>query len=362
MGTAVAVARPARATFHTLRVARVEGLCEDAAAVTFEVPPDLRADFDFAPGQFLTLRRTVDGQEQRRSYSICARAGTAPRIGVRTVAAGLFSGWLVNDVRPGDEIEVQTPTGSFVVDPALGGHHVLIAAGSGITPMLSIASSLLENPAARVTLIHGNRATSTVMFAEELADLKDAHPDRFDLMHVLSREPREVELFTGRLDAERIRRILQALVPVPAVDGFWLCGPFGMVTSARQALSGLDVADERVRAELFHVEGLAPAPSPHPTATYDGPTSRTLLTLEGRSTELRLPRDRPVLDSAQQSRADLPFACKGGVCGTCRARVTSGEVQMRRNYALEPHEVAAGFVLTCQSYPVSDDLVIDFDT
>ncbi len=303
-----------------------------------------------------------NGREERRSYSICAPVGAAPRVGVRVVPDGLFSTWLVNELRPGDEVEVQSPTGSFVVDPALGGRHVLIAAGSGITPMMSIASSLLTNPDAQVTLLYGNRRTTTVMFAEELADLKDTYGSRFDLIHVLSREPREVELFSGRLDPERIEQILRSLVPVGAVTGFWLCGPFEMIIATRELLGRLGVPAESVHAELFYVDDVPPPPARHDEATYDGPASTVTVTLDGRSTELRLPRDRPILDAAQESRSDLPFACKGGVCGTCRAKVTSGEVDMRRNYALEPREIEAGFVLTCQSYPVSDQVVVDYDT
>ncbi|MGI9155156.1 MAG: 2Fe-2S iron-sulfur cluster-binding protein [Marmoricola sp.] len=178
---------------------------------------------------------------------------------------------------------------------------------------------------------------------------------------MLSREPREVELFSGRLDAERIRGILLALVPVADVDGFWVCGPFGMVGPAREVLVELGVDSRLVHTELFYVDDLPPPPARHDDATYDGPASTVTVTLDGRSTELSLPKDMPLLDSAQQSRSDLPYACKGGVCGTCRAKVVSGEVDMRRNYALETDEVEAGFVLTCQSYPVSDELVVDYD-
>ncbi|MDO9380422.1 MAG: 1,2-phenylacetyl-CoA epoxidase subunit PaaE [Nocardioidaceae bacterium] len=347
--------------FDVLTVSRVESLCDDAAAVTFAVPPELAATYAFGPGQSLTLRREVDGREERRSYSICAPVGAAPRVGVRVVPDGVFSTWLVHDVRPGDEVEVQAPSGSFTLDPATGGRHVLVAAGSGITPMMSIASSLLDGSDAHVTLLYGNRRTTSVMFTEELADLKDRHGPRFDLVHVLSREPREVELFSGRLDADRIERILRALVPVDDVDGFWLCGPLEMVESARELLLRLGVDRDRVHAELFHAGDVPPPPVVRPEGAPEGPTSTVTVTLDGRSSELVLARDRPLLDSAQASRPDLPFACRGGVCGTCRAQVTVGEVDMRRNYALEDREVEAGFVLTCQSYPVSDVLVVDYD-
>ncbi len=350
-----------RATFHTLRVASVDRLCDDAVAVTFDVPDDLRGAYAFRPGQSLTLRKSIDGREERRSYSICAPEGASLRVGVREVPGGMFSAWLVHEVRVGDQIDVQTPTGSFSPAPGTSGRHVLIAAGSGITPLLSIAATLLTLPDTQVTLLYGNRRTTSVMFAEELADLKDAHGPRFDLVHVLSREPREVELFSGRLDGERLRTILTLLVPLHAVDDVWLCGPFGMVTEARAVLADLGIGRDRVHTELFYVDDVPPEPVRHEEAGIDGPSSEVRVVLDGRSTTLTLPRSMPVLDSAQASRSDLPFACKGGVCGTCRAQVTDGEVDMRRNYALEAAEVDAGFVLTCQSYPVSARITVDYD-
>jgi ring-1,2-phenylacetyl-CoA epoxidase subunit PaaE len=212
-----------------------------------------------------------------------------------------------------------------------------------------------------VTVLYGNRRSNSVMFAEELSDLKDTYGSRLELIHVLSREPRGVDMFTGRLDADRVRLLLESLVPVPAVDHFWLCGPFGMVIDAQQVLQELGVPKERIHRELFFVEDVAPEPVQHAEATSTGPTSDVTVLLDGRSTTLTLPRDRSVLDSAQDSRDDLPFACKGGVCGTCRAKVTCGEVDMRRNYALEKSEVDAGFVLTCQSFPISDTVTVDYD-
>ena len=350
-----------RGDFHRLRVTHVDRLCDDAAAVTFDIPDDLAEEYRFRPGQSLTLRRRVDDREERRQYSICAPVGSSPRVGVRVVPNGMFSQWLVEHVRAGDEIEVQQPSGTFGPDPDLGGRHVLIAAGSGITPVLSIASSLLSNSEAEVTLIYGNRRVSTVMFTDEVADLKDRFPARFEVIHVLSREPRDVELFSGRLDADRMHRILTSLVPVADVDGFWLCGPFPMIESARDVLRDLGVSDEKVHRELFFVDDVPPSPVEHAEAGIEGPSSRVTVTLDGRTTELSLPRDRPVLDAAQEARADLPYACKGGVCGTCRAKVVSGEVTMRRNYALEDDELANGYVLTCQSLPATDELALDYD-
>ncbi len=349
-----------RGAFHTLTVSAVEPLTDDSAAITFDVPDELRSAYDFAAGQSLTLRRTVDGEEQRRTYSICAPQGAAPQIGVREVPGGVFSRWLLREVRPGDRIEVQTPSGSFRVDPGEAGRHVCIAAGSGITPMLSIAATVLTNPASSVTLLYGNRTTSSVMFAEELADLKNAHGPRFDLKHVLSREPREVELFTGRLESDRLRTLLTTFVPLQAVDHVWLCGPFDLVAGARDVLAELGVAPEKVHVELFFVDQ-PPPQLRHPDQVVDGATTEVTVVLDGRSTTLAAAQDTTILDSAQKDRPDLPFACKGGVCGTCRARVRDGEVDMVRNYALEDNEVEQGFVLTCQSFPMGDRVTVDYD-
>jgi ring-1,2-phenylacetyl-CoA epoxidase subunit PaaE len=347
-------------SFHALTVRAVEPLTDDSAAVTFDVPDGLEAEFDFAAGQSLTLRRTIDGVEHRRNYSICAPVGERPRIGVREIPDGLFSTWLVRDVRPGTVIEVQTPTGSFRADPEEGGRHLCIAAGSGITPMLSVASSVLRNPKVQVTLLYGNRTTSSVMFAEELADLKNRYCSRFDLMHVLSREPRDVELFSGRLEGDRLREILTELVPLQDIDHVWLCGPLAMIEDARAVLTELGVAPEKIHIELFFVDE-PPPQLRHADKLVEGVTSEVTVVLDGRSTTTSMPRTATILDSGQETRTDLPFACKGGVCGTCRAKVCAGEVDMVRNYALEADEVAEGFVLTCQSFPVSDDVTVDYD-
>jgi ring-1,2-phenylacetyl-CoA epoxidase subunit PaaE len=346
-----------RTQFHRLAVARVDRLTEDSAAVTFTVPDELRATFAFRPGQSLTVRRG----EERRSYSICAPAGHAPRIGVREVVGGAVSGWLVRGVRPGDPVEVQAPTGSFTPDLSRPGHHVLIAAGSGITPMISIAGSVLAASAeSTVTLFYGNRRSNTVMFADEVADLKDAHPDRMRVVHVLSREPQEVDLFTGRLDADRLRVLLPALVDVGAIDHWWLCGPFGMVTDATEVLVGLGVERSRVHRELFYVEDAPPVPVLHAEPPV-GTGAEVTVVLDGRTSAVTVPAGTPVLDGAQRVRPDLPFACKGGVCGTCRAKVVEGAVSMRRNYALEEAELAAGYVLTCQALPTTDRVTVDYD-
>jgi ring-1,2-phenylacetyl-CoA epoxidase subunit PaaE len=348
--------------FHCLTVRRVQRLTDDSAAITLAVPPDLAGTFAFAPGQSLTVRRG----EERRSYSICAPAGpgfpnAVPRIGVREVAGGAVSGWLVRSLKAGDTLEVQAPSGTFTPDLTVPGRHVLIAAGSGITPMMSIAASVLAaDEKSTVTLLYGNRRSDTVMFADEVADLKDAYPARMQIVHVLSREPQEVELHSGRLDAGRLTALLPATVDVPAVDHWWLCGPFAMVTDAIDVLRELGVDAGRIHRELFWVGDEPPAEATHDDAPVGKGASLTVM-LDGRSSTLTLPPGTPILDGAQRVRPDLPFACKGGVCGTCRAQVTSGAAVMRRNYALEQRELDAGYVLTCQALPQTDEITVDYD-
>jgi ring-1,2-phenylacetyl-CoA epoxidase subunit PaaE len=361
--TVVAPERFTSRTFHPLTVAAVQHLCDDAVAVTFDVPPELGEIFAFMPGQALTLRRMIGGREHRRTYSICAPTGRSLRIGVREIPDGMFSSWMVHEVTPGTEIEVQPPSGSFRADLRIletGARHLCIGAGSGITPLLSIAGSVLEHPRAEVAVVYGNRTSGSVMFSEEISDLKNVAGPRLQVVHVLSREPRDVELLSGRLDADRLRKLLSVLVPIGGFDHVWLCGPFQMINDARAVLDELGVSPDRVHFELFYVDEPPPAlrrVSPVPT----GETSDVTVVLDGRSSTTPMQRESTILDAAQMSRADLPFACKGGVCGTCRALVRDGEVDMRRNYALEAAEVDVGFVLTCQSFPVSDHVTVDFD-
>ncbi|MCY7373536.1 MAG: phenylacetate-CoA oxygenase/reductase subunit PaaK [Spirochaetaceae bacterium] len=353
-------------TFHPLRVGHVERLTEDAVAITFDVPEELREDYAFTHGQHLTVRTEIDGVEVRRNYSICAPATSGRlRIGVKHLRGGAFSGHATSALRVGDVVEVMTPTGRFftALDPAQAKHYCAVAAGSGITPVLSILTTVLEvEPRSTVTLVYGNRTTASVMFLDEIADLKDRYPTRFRLVNVLSREPQEVELFSGRIDADKMRRLLATLLPSVTVDEWFLCGPFAMVEEAREVLRENGVALANVHTELFHVDGEAPRKS---TAVDDVPaegSSTVTVTLDGRASTLQVPRSGVrILDAVLTVRTDAPYACKGGVCGTCRARLVTGEVAMERNYALEPDEVEAGFVLACQSRPVTDEVVLDFD-
>jgi len=369
---AALVTRPTRrrAQFHALTVAGVERLTDDAVAVTFNVPEELCGEYAFAPGQHLTLRATIKGEEVRQSYSICiapsaaAATGTV-RVASARVAGGRMSNWLNDVVRPGDVIDVMTPLGSFTcpAQPDASRHHLAIAAGSGITPVLAIISAVLEEePESRVTLLYGNRRTASIMFLEELADLKNRYPERLQLVHVLSREPQDVELFSGRLDPERISRILSVLAPVETVDEWYLCGPYGMVTGAQELLAEAGVDGHHVHHEIFHV---AEQESPRQEVVVEEgapPEAVVTVNLDGRTTRIEMPsRAETILDATLRSRPDAPYSCTGGVCGTCRARLVSGEVRMDRNYALEPDEVAAGIVLACQSHPVTDEVSLDYD-
>jgi ring-1,2-phenylacetyl-CoA epoxidase subunit PaaE len=352
--------RAGRGQFHDVPIVRVDRLCDDAAAVTFDVPAALAETFRFRPGQSVTIRRQVEGRDERRSYSICSAEGEPLRIGIREVPNGAVSSWLVRDVRPGDVVQMQAPSGSFCPDLDAPARHVLLAAGSGITPTLSIAASLAARPAHEMVLVYGNRRTDTVMFADEVADLKDVDPSRVQLFHVLSREPQEVELFNGRLDAAKLRELLPAVCTVDDVDHWWLCGPFGMVTDATDVLTDLGVDARQIHRELFYVEDVPPPVTEHVDPAVAQGCAVTVV-LDGRATSATVAAGTTVLDGAQRVRPDLPFACKGGVCGTCRAKVISGQVVMRRNFALEDDEIADGFVLTCQALPQSAEVTVDYD-
>jgi ring-1,2-phenylacetyl-CoA epoxidase subunit PaaE len=359
-----------RAQFHALTVVHVERLTDDAVAVTFAVPEELREEYRYEPGQHLTLRATINDEEVRQSYSICLARSEAERTGTLRVASarvqgGRMSNWLNDSVAEGDVIDVMTPLGSFTCPTQPGGirHHLAIAAGSGITPVLSLITTVLEEePQSRVTLLFGNRRTASVMFLEELEDLKNRYLGRLQLLHVLSREPQGVELFSGRLDPGRVRQILDLLAPVDTVDEFYLCGPYGMVTGAQELLREAGVDGRHVHHEIFHV---AEQESPREEVVVDQsapPAAVVTVNLDGRTSRVEMPsKEETILNATLRSRPDAPSSCTGGVCGTCRARLVSGEVRMDRNYALEPEELEAGVVLTCQSHPVTDEVSLDYD-
>jgi ring-1,2-phenylacetyl-CoA epoxidase subunit PaaE len=351
----------AQPQFHPLRVASVEPLTDDSVALSFAVPPELADDYRFVHGQHLTIR---GDDRERRSFSIC----TTPRsgvltIGVKKLPGGAFSEGVVDALAVGDALDVMTPAGRFTtaLDPESTKTYVAVAAGSGITPVISIVATLLEEePQAQVMLVYANRTHSTVMFLEDLHDLKDRFPDRFWLVHVLSREQQDVELFSGRLDGERLTRILDSLMPAPDVDEWFLCGPQQMVVDLRQVILDHGVAPTAVHTELFHADRAPRAPEAV-SSSVEG-AAHVTFRLDGRTSELELrPDDVGVLEAALRVRSDLPFACRGGVCGTCRAKLVEGTVAMDVNYALEPEEIAQGYVLTCQSHPTSERVVLDYD-
>lgn len=374
MGADVSTAtRPGsrRTTFHPLRVAALERLIEDAVAVTFDVPEELRADFAFEPGQHVTLRAELAGQDVRRTYSICWSRREALRRGQIRVASsrvesGLMSTWLHRGVSVGDVVEVLPPIGGFTcaTDPASARHHVAVAAGSGITPVLSLLTTALEEePASSVTLVLGNRRTSTVMFLDELLGLKDRYPTRVQLLHVLSREPQDAPLLSGRIDRPRFEALLDTLVPVESADEWYVCGPFGLVETTRAVLAERGADRRHVHSEIFHVED-DPSRPPPPTPPDPSAAAETLLTvdLDGRETTIAMhSREETILAATLRARPDAPYSCTGGVCGTCRARLVEGEVRMDRNFALEPEELAAGVVLACQSHPLTPTVRLDYD-
>jgi ring-1,2-phenylacetyl-CoA epoxidase subunit PaaE len=353
------------AVFHPLTVAAIAPVSDDSVAITFDVPEDLRDDYAFSHGQHLTIRTELAGDDVRRNYSICSPAGSGVlRVAVKRLPGGAFSEHALDVLRPGDVLDVMTPTGRFFteLDTTHRKHYVCVAAGSGITPILSIVASTLQaEPLSSVTLVYANRTHRTVMFLDEVEDLKDSHPDRFQLLHVLSREPQEVELFSGRLDADRMGRILDGLLPPDTVDEWFLCGPFEMVSDLRKLLVSEGVPKKAIHAEVFHVEP-GPPIRRTPVETADADGAKVTITLDGRRSSFTLAADGPaVLDAALNVRADAPFACKGGVCGTCRAKLLEGTVAMDTNWALEPDEVERGYVLTCQSHPTSETVVLDYD-
>lgn len=349
--------------YFPLRVAAVEPLTAEAVAVTFEVPAHLGEHFRYLPGQHVTVRAEIAGSDVRRSYSICANANRGDlRVGIKRLEGGVFSSWATSELAAGDILEVMPPVGEFTIepDPASRRHRLAIAAGSGITPVLSLVSTTLEaEPGCRWTLVYGNRGANSIMFLDEVEGLKDRYPERLHLIHVLSREEPDLDLYAGRIDAEKLNRLFATVIDFDSVDEWYLCGPFEMVSEARKLVEELGVGADRIHDELFFAGPLDPA-TLVASETIEGVVSLRV-TVGGRATETRMDPDMTVLDAAIRVRRELPFSCKGGMCATCKARVVEGEVRMDRNYALVDAEVAAGYVLTCQSHPVTDRLAVDYD-
>lgn len=357
--------------FHSLRVRAVEPDTAEAVIVSFDVPPELRQTFGFTQGQYLTLRRQIDGRDLRRSYSICAGVDDGVlRVGVRKVRGGVFSNWINAQLRPGDEIAVMAPQGRFFVPlaPDERRHHLGIAGGSGITPVLSIMKTVLaREPGSRFTLIYGNRQVRSAMFKEELEDLKNRHLSRLVLHHVFSDEHTDAPINSGVLDREKVGDFLRTLVPAWSIDHAYICGPYQMNDEAEAALRAAGVPESAIHVERFGIAQPAAALSAagavmHEAQPGDAEQARVVIVRDGLSREIEFRRDQPsILDCAAAAGVEVPYSCTSGVCGTCRAKVLEGAVRMGRNFALDKAEVQAGFVLACQAHPTTDRVVLSFD-
>nr|MBL8412210.1 phenylacetate-CoA oxygenase/reductase subunit PaaK [Dechloromonas sp.] len=358
--------------FHELTVKRVTPEAAGSVAITFDIPASQRNAFNFQPGQFLTLRTRLDGQDVRRNYSISspksrlAKAGEL-EIGIRPVEGGVFSNWAAQHIKAGSRLEVMPPEGRFVVKKQRAIHRVGFAAGSGITPILSIAATTLEEqPNAKFTLVYGNRRMSSVMFNEALQDLKDRYRDRLTLIHILSRQAQEVDLLQGRIDGDKVRAIIKALLPVASMDEVFICGPEAMIEATEQALLDAGVPADRVHTERFTS---GPAQAAKIQADTDAAPQKQAaakdialtIVLDGKEHELSIGPDEHVLDAALEAGLDLPFSCKAGVCCTCRAKVLCGEVVMDKNFTLEADEMAQGYVLSCQARATTKQITVSFD-
>lgn len=352
-----------RAAFNVLKVAELDRITDDAVAITFEVPDGLKADYTYQPGQHVAVRATIAGDDVRRNYSICAPAGSGRlRIGVKRLPDGVFSNYAIERLRVGDSLEVMSPTGTFTRDmaPAEQVHYGAVAAGSGITPILSILSTALATSEHNTaTLIFVNVSAASIMFLEELEDLKNRYLERLEIFHVLDGERTETDLLSGRLDADRLSAILDG--STGGVDEWFLCGPLPMTDMVRETLLARGVEDAAIHRELFHVDSAPPKPRATPV-NVKGDGAEVTVMLDGRSTTFTLPPNtETILDAARKIRGEIPYACKNGVCGTCRCKVVDGTVDMVQNFALEPDEVDKGFVLACQAFPTSDKVTVDFD-
>jgi ring-1,2-phenylacetyl-CoA epoxidase subunit PaaE len=352
--------------FYSLSVAAVHHETRDCIAVTFAVPPELEQPFAYQQGQHLTLRANIGSEDVRRSYSICSAVQEKQlRVAIKRTSGGAFSTWANDTLKPGVVMEVMPPMGHFnlALDAAAQHHYLAIAAGSGITPILSIIkTTLIEEPNSRFTLFYGNRASSSVIFKNELADLKDIYTERLNIVYVMSREQQDIDLFNGRITKEKCRQLLDQWVDAADFDGAFICGPEDMMLGASEALQEAGMPKSVIKVELFaasipkHQHKARPAGAP-----AAGQTEVTVI-IDGAHSSFTMERDKEsVLDAGLRNGLDMRYSCKGGVCSTCRCKVLDGKVDMDVNYALEDYEIARGFVLSCQSFPVTDNLVIDFD-
>jgi ring-1,2-phenylacetyl-CoA epoxidase subunit PaaE len=350
--------------FHALTVADVRRETPDSVSIAFSVPDPLKSEFRFTPGQFLTVRTTLGGEECRRSYSICSGADEPEmRVAIKKTPGGRFSTFANEGLRPGAQLDVMPPQGRFTAEAGYGRRLVFFAAGSGITPVLSIIrSALAASPDSRVTLFYGNRTTNAIMFREALEDLKDRYLDRLSVFHILSRESQDIDILNGRIDGEKVALLARTLVRPDEVDGYFLCGPYGLVEEGRASLLAAGANPQRIKIELFSTDGTA-KPAPIAVSAADRPSTAAQVdcVLDGVTHHLDVKADQHVVDAAHEQGVELPYSCKGGMCCTCRCKVVEGEVAMDANYSLEPWEIEAGFVLACQSRPMGQKVKLDFD-
>ena len=351
--------------FHRLAVNDLRRESADAVSMTFAIPADLTDDYNFTPGQYLTLRTTMDGEEVRRSYSICSGPDDGElRIAVKKVDGGAFSSWAADELKPGDQLDVMTPTGRFGVAhaPDQARIYVGFAAGSGITPILSIARGVLaREPDSQFFLFYGNRSTGGMLFREALEELKDRFLQRLSVFHVISGEEQDIPILHGRLDGKKVRVLLRSLVPAASVDHVFICGPTAMSEDIETTCREIGIAEDRIHVERFVSEFGGKPRAKKMIEASAPPKAMASLTIDGKRREVPVAEDESILDAALRAGMDLPFACKGGMCSTCRAKLVEGEAQMEVNYSLEPWELKAGFILTCQARPVSDRVVVDYD-
>jgi len=352
--------------FHALTVADVRRETEDATSIAFAVPAGQEQAFNFKAGQYLTLMRDFDGESLRRPYSVCVSPDEGElRVCVKKLPGGRMSSFVADELAVGDQVAVMEPMGRFTLDTdsAASNHYVGIAGGSGITPVLSIVRTVLRaEPNSQVTLLYGNRGINDIIFRRKIAELKDRYLSRFNVMHVLAEGDDDVELFSGMLTTDKVESLLSTFLQPQEIDGYFICGPGPMMDGADAALKRLGVAEERIKIESF---GAAPPPV-HAGALAvevedDGDAAQATVIVGGSRSQVMVPRHGNVLDAALAAKMDLPYACKGGVCCTCKAKLVEGEVDMAVNYGLEPDEIARGFILTCQARPLTDKLVVDYD-
>lgn len=355
--------------FHALTIREVRPETRDAVSVAFAVPAELQDSFRYTQGQHLVMRTIIGGEEVRRSYSICSGVGDNDlRVAVKRIPGGLFSTFVNEELKAGQILEVMPPAGHFSIplDSARAGNYLAVAAGSGITPIMSIIKTSLENePKSHFTLIYGNRSSGGTIFREQLEDLKNEYLDRINLIFVFSREQQDIDLYNGRIDASKCDALFSRWVDVPKLDAAFICGPQEMTDTVRDILRSHDLPAERIHFELFtagNAISVQKREARAAAAQADTSTSQVTVISDGRSMTFDLARNtQSLLEAGNAQGADLPYSCKAGVCSTCKCKVVEGEVEMDANFALEDYEVAAGYVLSCQSFPVSDKVVLDFD-